>query len=172
MSARLDAVAPSAASPRFSIRPLREGDLPRVLEIERASFSTPWSAGTFRSLMKRADTDLFAAEADGKLLGYAVVWTVADQSELGNVAVHADARGQGVGGALVDAVLERVGARGAAECFLEVRESNGGAQAIYRRRGFEVVGRRRAYYASPTEDALVMRRPVGEAPLDGGRSGA
>jgi [ribosomal protein S18]-alanine N-acetyltransferase len=171
VSARLDTVAPYAASPRFSIRPLREGDLPRVLEIERASFSTPWSAGTFRSLMKRADTDLYAAEVDGKVLGYAVVWTVVEQSELGNVAVHADARGQGVGGALVDAVLKRVRVRGAAECFLEVRESNEGAQAIYRRRGFEVVGRRRGYYASPTEDALVMRRPIGKASLDEGRSG-
>ena len=142
----------------FQIRPLREDDLPRVMEIEATCFSTPWREATFRGLLRRTDTDLFAAELDdGRLVGYAACWTVIDQSELGNVAVAGEARGMGVGGALVDMVVERVKERGAHECFLEVRESNVVAQALYRERGFVVVGRRRSYYSQPTEDALVMR---------------
>lgn len=144
----------------FHIRRLREDDLPRVLEIEGTAFSTPWRETTFRGLLRRTDTDLFAAEADGRLVGYAACWTVFDQSELGNVAVAEEARGMGIGGALVDAVVERVKERGAHECFLEVRESNVVAQGVYRERGFVVVGRRRSYYAKPTEDALVMRLRV------------
>lgn len=148
----------SATAPRFAIRALGPADLPGVMRIEEASFSTPWREGTFRALLMRTDTDLFAAEgAEGALLGYAAAWTVLDQSELGNVAVAGEARGRGVGGALVDAVLRRVRERGSRECFLEVRESNAEAQSIYRRRGFEVVGRRRGYYDRPREDALVMR---------------
>jgi ribosomal-protein-alanine N-acetyltransferase len=146
-----------AAEPRFTIRRLRDADVPRVMEIETECFSTPWKEGTFRGLLRRTDTDLFGAEAGGRLLGYAACWTVFDQSELGNVAVANEARGRGVGGALVDAVIERVRERGASECFLEVRESNHVAQAVYRERGFVVVGRRRSYYSAPTEDALVMR---------------
>ena len=107
--------------------------------------------------MRRADTDLVGAERDRRLVGYAVCWTVVDQSELGNVAVAEEARGAGIGRALVEAVVERVRARGSRECFLEVRESNQVAQALYRDMGFEVVGRRKAYYALPLEDALVMR---------------
>lgn len=150
-------------APRVRIRPLREPDLPRVLEIERECFSTPWKEVTFRGLMKRSDTDLLVAEMeDGWLAGYTACWTVIDQSELGNVAVSPSARGAGIGGALVDAVIERVKARGAHECYLEVRESNREAQSLYRQRGFIVVGRRPRYYSLPTEDALVMRLRVGE----------
>ncbi|HEX5725089.1 MAG TPA: ribosomal protein S18-alanine N-acetyltransferase [Longimicrobiaceae bacterium] len=141
----------------FRVRPLREGDLPQVMPIELECFSTPWKEGTFRSLMRRTDTDIYVAETGGRVVGYAAAWTVIDQSELGNVAVTAAARGAGIGGALVDAIVERVRRRGSRECFLEVRESNHRAQALYRRRGFAVVGRRRAYYAAPMEDALVMR---------------
>ena len=149
-----------AAEPRFRIRRLTEADLPRVMEIEPACFSMPWKESTFRGLLRRTDTDLYAAEMDGRVVGYAACWTVFDQSELGNVAVAPEARGLGIGGALVDVVVERVKERGAAECFLEVRESNHVAQGIYRDRGFAVVGRRRSYYAAPTEDALVMRLRV------------
>lgn len=145
---------------RFRIRLLREGDLPRVMEIETACFSTPWKEITFRGLMRRADTDLFVAESWGLLVGYAACWTVADQSELGNVAVAPESRGRGIGGGLVDAVVRRVRERGARELFLEVRESNTGAQSVYTERGFDVVGRRRSYYSSPTEDALIMRLRV------------
>lgn len=144
----------------YRIRLLRESDLGPVMEIEFDSFSTPWRENTFRGLMRRADTDLFVAEEGGRVVGYAACWTVIDQSELGNVAVARDARGRGLGGALVDAVVERVRERGARELFLEVRESNLGAQAVYRERGFTVLSRRRAYYSSPTEDALVMRLRV------------
>jgi len=152
----LSGVAGARAAEGCGIRLLRATDLPRVMEIETASFSTPWRENTFRGLMRRTDTDLFVAEEAGAVVGYAACWTVIDQSELGNVAVAREARGRGLGGALVDAVVERVRERGAVELFLEVRESNRGAQSVYRERGFEVVSRRRAYYSSPTEDALVF----------------
>jgi ribosomal-protein-alanine N-acetyltransferase len=141
----------------LSVRRLREADLSRVGEIAREAFSTPWQEATFRGLLRRADTDMLAAELDGRLVGYAICWTILDQAELGNVAVAADARGLGAGRRLVEAVIETLLRRGARECFLEVRESNLVAQGLYERIGFELVGRRRAYYNAPVEDALVMR---------------
>lgn len=161
--ATLEAVAARPPARRFRVRPLRGDDLERVIEIERECFSTPWKETTFRGLMKRSDTDVLVAEtADGRVEGYAACWTVIDQSELGNVAVSPDARGTGLGGALVDAVVDAIRARGSAECYLEVRESNEDAQSLYRQRGFETVGRRPRYYSLPTEDALVMRLRIGE----------
>ncbi|CAN5293060.1 ribosomal protein S18-alanine N-acetyltransferase [soil metagenome] len=149
---------------RLQLRPLGPGDLPRIMEIERVSFSVPWQRNTFDSLFRRNDTDLVGAERDGALVGYAVCWTILDEAELGNVAVAPEARGFGVADTLVRAVLERIRQRGARACFLEVRESNLAAQRLYRRRGFEVVGRRRAYYSRPVEDALVMRLQLRESP--------
>ncbi|HEX8395345.1 MAG TPA: ribosomal protein S18-alanine N-acetyltransferase [Longimicrobium sp.] len=155
---------PSAGAAPFALRTLRPGDLPRVMEIEAQSFSTPWKESTFHGLMKRTDTDVLVAEGADGVLGYAAAWTVIDQAELGNVAVDPAARGLGVGGALVDGVVEAVRARGAHELFLEVRESNHSAQSIYRHRGFVVVGRRRSYYSLPKEDALVMRLRIQSFP--------
>lgn len=154
---KLSGEVPRAGGAAFALRPLREADLARIMEIEKACFSTPWKESTFRGLLGRSDSDLVGAERGGRLLGYAVCWTVVDQSELGNVAVAPEARGAGIGRALVEAALERVRLRGSRECFLEVRESNRVAQDLYLDLGFETVGRRKAYYALPTEDALVMR---------------
>jgi ribosomal-protein-alanine N-acetyltransferase len=130
------------------------------MAIERSCFSMPWRQSTFESLLRRDDTDLLGAFSGAALAGYAICWTILDQAELGNVAVAQEARRRGVGRTLVHAALERVRDRGARECFLEVRESNDAAQALYRQCGFEVVGRRRRYYSTPTEDALVMRATV------------
>ncbi|HEY0026028.1 MAG TPA: ribosomal protein S18-alanine N-acetyltransferase [Longimicrobium sp.] len=148
---------PMARAASFHVRHCREGDIARVVEIEIASFTMPWKEDTFRGLLKRTDSDFLVAEMDGDVVGYATAWTVLDQAELGNVAVAPEARGAGVGGALVDAVVDHVRDRGAAELFLEVRVSNEAAKSVYRQRGFTGVGRRRSYYSHPTEDALVMR---------------
>lgn len=156
----------SATEPsvQVQLRLLRLDDLPRIMEIERQSFSVPWQRNTFESLLRRNDTDLLGAEREGVLIGYAICWTTLDEAELGNVAVAPEARGAGVGDLLVSSMLERVRARGARVCFLEVRESNLAAQRLYGRRGFETIGRRRGYYSRPMEDALVMRLQLDNLP--------
>ncbi len=160
MSSPNEADGDDGRPPSLVIRDLVRDDLGAVMEIEVVSFSTPWKRTTFAGLLARGDTDLLAAADGPRLLGYSVCWTVVDQAELGNVAVAPDARGWGIGRRLVEAALERVGRRGARECFLEVREANRGAQTLYRQCGFEVVGRRRRYYTAPVEDALVMRAEI------------
>jgi [ribosomal protein S18]-alanine N-acetyltransferase len=141
----------------YALRDLRTDDLSRMLEIEQSSFSTPWRRSTFEGLLRRGDADLIGVTVEGRLVGYAITWTIMDQAELGNVAVTPDARRRGLGRVLIEAALARVRRRGARECFLEVRESNQVARRLYEALGFAVIGRRRRYYSSPVEDALVMR---------------
>jgi ribosomal-protein-alanine N-acetyltransferase len=145
-----------------TIRRMTAADLSDVLDVEFDSYSMPWGEATFRGLLRRTDAELIVAEANGVLVGYAACWFVIDQGELGNVAVARDWRCRGIGARLVDCVLERATARGARELFLEVRPSNTTAQRLYERFGFENVGRRRNYYISPTEDAIVMRRVLAD----------
>ena len=144
----------------LQIRPLAHADLDDVVEIETVSISPPWRRSTFEGLLLRHDTDLLAADRDGRLVGYAICWTVVDQAELGNVAVAPHERGRGTGRRLVEAGIERVRRRGAREVFLEVRASNHGAQALYEQLGFAPIGRRKRYYAQPAEDAIVMRLEI------------
>lgn len=142
------------------LRDMRPSDLPAVVEIELDAYSMPWNEGTFRNLLRRRDADMVVAEADDRIIGYAVAWSVLDQAELGNVAVARAWRKQGIGRSLVEEILRRVAGRGVQEVFLEVRPSNPDAQRLYRNMGFRLVGRRTNYYQQPTEDALVMRLAI------------
>ena len=148
----------SAAEPLLvpDVRSMKHSDLDAVMEIEQRSFSTPWSRDSFRNLVGRADADLWVALLDDSVVGYAVVWYVADESELGNLAVAAEWRRRGLGRWLLDWALSMAAERGAARIFLEVRDSNRGAQDLYERRGFVQVGLRRRYYRQPSEDARVL----------------
>lgn len=141
----------------MTIRKMRSTDLARVMQIELATFTMPWSESTFRGLLRRTDSDLLVAEVRGDVAGYTVFWAVTDQGELGNVAVAEEFRGKGIGRKLVDAVLDMATARGVREIFLEVRKSNAGAQNLYKTFGFYEVGKRKNYYLEPVEDALVMK---------------
>lgn len=143
------------------VRPMEESDLDSVMEIERASFSTPWSRASFANLLGRDDASLWVAAVDGNVVGYAVVWYVLREAELGNLAVASDFRCRGLGRHLLDWVLEKARGRGVERMYLEVRASNQGAQRLYERRGFLVVGVRRRYYRAPVEDAHVMCLELG-----------
>lgn len=144
-------------APDFRIRDAAASDLPRILEVETASFSMPWSPASFRSLLGRERVRFLVAEEAGRPVGHAVLWWVAEEGELANIAVAPEARRRGVASRLLDRVLDEAERAGIHRIFLEVRASNDGAVALYRRRGFHEVGLRRDYYADPREDARVFR---------------
>jgi ribosomal-protein-alanine N-acetyltransferase len=157
--------APRAPRAAVRLRRATPLDVDAIAAIERESFSDPWTRQAFADLAERAArTEVFfrVAEVDGALVGYLVGWFVADEGELANVAVAPAARGRGVAAALVDELLAAAAAHAVTAVYLEVRESNTTARALYAARGFEAVGRRRGYYRRPTEDALVLRRQLEE----------
>ncbi len=147
----------TGASPPVEVRRARPEDLPRILEVERAAFSTPWSETSFRTLMPLSRVIVRVAELDGRVVGHGVVWRVADEGELANLAVDPDVHGHGVGRILLDQLLAEAREAGITHVFLEVRESNLPARRLYSSRGFREVGLRPGYYRRPTEDALVLR---------------
>ncbi len=140
------------------IRPMRREDLPRVMEIERASYTAPWPEASFRGLLSRTDASIHIAENEGRIVGYAACWAVMEQGELGNIAVAPGQRGRGIAKRLMDAVIEDMRERGVRELFLEVRVTNDVARHLYERYGFEEIGCRPDYYTAPVEDAIVMRK--------------
>ena len=86
-----------------------------------------------------------------------VTWVVTDEAEIANLAVRTDRRRTGIGQLLVEAAIAAATAGGARTVYLEVRESNVAARALYQRHGFTAVGTRPKYYRNPSEDALVLR---------------
>jgi ribosomal-protein-alanine N-acetyltransferase len=153
---------PAARSPSLAFRRMREADLPRVMEIERAAFAHPWSEDLVRrELTHDFSTVLVAtAGAEGPILGFAIVWTVHDELHVLNVAVSPEARRSGVARAVLDRVETLGRAQGARVAMLEVRRSNAPAIGLYRSMGYREVGVRPRYYAEDGEDALVMDKEL------------
>lgn len=159
------------------------GDIDQVMDIERLSFTAPWSARAYRFELTENENSvmLVVRQAPGggglrrwlwptnnkarrPVLGYAGMWLLVDEGHIATIAVHPDWRGRGLGEMLILSLLERARARGMQRSTLEVRVSNEGAQALYRSVGFEVVSRRRHYYADNDEDAYIMVTPAFDQP--------
>lgn len=146
--------------------PLREAlptDLDAVMAIERASFPTDaWSTAMMRETL--ADGQSFVAELDGGVVGYAAVLAPpgSGDADVMTIAVSAEARGRGIGAALLDRLIAVAAERRARRVFLEVRADNPVAQHLYESRGFGAVGRRPRYYQPDGVDAVVMRLDLPE----------
>lgn len=136
-------------------------DLAAVGVIERASFSDPWSLQSFRQSLSRTFVRINVAEEEDVVLGYSVVWMAGEECELANLSVDPARRGSGLGALLLDVAMREAHEEGSLVMFLEVRDSNEAARRLYAGRGFHEVGRRKAYYRNPEEDALVLRRDLG-----------
>jgi ribosomal-protein-alanine N-acetyltransferase len=142
-------------------------DLPGILTIEREVFSDPWSPESFAPEFDDEYSWFRVMEVDGLVAGYIVARIVAEQGEIANIAVHPSHRGTGLGGKLLDAAVAACDAGLCEAVWLEVRVSNAEARRLYGSRGFVEIGRRRGYYRTPVEDALVLRLARGVADVDG-----
>jgi tRNA threonylcarbamoyladenosine biosynthesis protein TsaB len=150
------------AGPTQRWRPMTTADLDRVMAVEVRCYSHPWSRGNFEDSLRSgylAEVAEAAENEGGELLAYQVAMKASDELHLLNLTVAPERQRRGLG----RAALERLGAHaarlGAGSLWLEVRESNARARAVYRAAGWQEVGRRRGYYpgVARREDAVLMR---------------
>ena len=130
-------------------------DILSISEIEKKSFSAPWS---FKIL---ADTFLFnkftgvLSETDGKITGYGGFTNVQGEADITKIAVSEEYRRQGVGNKILKEMLRLSEEAGVSVITLEVRTSNEAAINLYKNNGFTVTATRKNYYGN--EDAFVMQ---------------
>jgi ribosomal-protein-alanine acetyltransferase len=143
------------------LRPATADDIDAIHAIEVASFSDPWRRASVRDIvLGGAARVIVASSGDLPVAGFGILVSAADEAEIMNVAVTPAARRAGVGRCIVTHLVATAAAAGARAVFLEVRQSNAAARALYVTLGFSEVARRRGYYSNPDEDAVVMRRDV------------
>ncbi|HEU5304355.1 MAG TPA: ribosomal protein S18-alanine N-acetyltransferase [Gemmatimonadales bacterium] len=140
----------------YRIRSAVPADAGSLVAIERRCFSDPWSEASFREALDSPWSFGLVAHTGPRIAGYLIGREVGGTGEVLNLAVSPDCRRRGVARALLRAGLALLRKRHVDEVFLEVRESNRSAQALYLSSGFRPVGQRAAYYRNPKEDALVL----------------
>ena len=148
-------------STSITIGPLGSpGDLDAVLEIETASFTSPWTREMYLAELQNVGISFcyVARDEGGIVLGFCSFWRVVDELHINNLAVAEPYRRRGIATALLDYVLKEGVRMGARRATLEVRRSNDAARHLYERLGFSAAGVRPAYYTNPVEDALILWR--------------
>jgi len=160
---------------RYLIRRAVVEDIPAIIELERGCASAAhWTElqyqqmflsneGPAARLVLVADASpesLVKAGEGTRLAGFLVAHHLAPEWELENIIVATSARRTGLGKRLLDALFDEAAETNSHAVFLEVRESNSAARALYEKSGFERTRRRKSYYSNPVEDAVLYRREV------------
>jgi ribosomal-protein-alanine acetyltransferase len=161
-----------------SIRRAAPSDLPAIMALEkRAATAAHWSIEQYNLLFSAAASKRIAlviAEAGNEERfeneepfghsqrrsdpqGFVIARTLDEEWEIENIAINDSARRRGLGSRLLGALLEMARTQGARRVFLEVRESNPAARALYRKCGLVESGRRPRYYRNPEETAVLYR---------------
>lgn len=150
-------------APRFLFEPAQWEDLDRLVAIEQASFTAPWTRKMLEAELQNPFSRLLTARLmpdgrTGEIVGYLCLWIVFEELRLMNLAVEAGSRRRGIAKALVLHALSLARDRGAERAVLEVRASNDAARRLYEGVGFRQVALRARYYSNPIEDAVLMQR--------------
>ncbi|HXP43141.1 MAG TPA: ribosomal protein S18-alanine N-acetyltransferase [Candidatus Acidoferrales bacterium] len=98
-----------------------------------------------------------ASSEPGRILAFLVAHGIDQEWELENIVVAEESRRHGIGARLINELIDLARANHGRRMFLEVRESNYVARALYRKMGFRETGSRVDYYSDPSEDAIVYR---------------
>ena len=154
------------ASP-CTLQPMTRAHIDAVLAIEVAAYPFPWSRGNFIDSIAAGHLAWLAHGESGELIGYFIAMHGVDEMHLLNVTVAPARQGRGHARFMIEALLALCRTHRAGTLWLEVRESNARARAIYERIGFAQVGLRKNYYPAPLgrrEDAVVMSLPVEPVP--------
>lgn len=137
-----------------AIRSAALTDVPAMLAIEQqAPDAAHWTPEQYNKLV--AGGVVLVAEETGKLCGFVCAHAVAGEWEIENVVVAAEFLRRGIAKELLRELIRRAESEAASAILLEVRESNLPARRLYENHGFREVGRRRAYYRDPVDDAVL-----------------
>jgi ribosomal-protein-alanine N-acetyltransferase len=146
----------------YSVQQMAEKDLIEVVELEESTGLNRWGYDAYRrELHKNPNSIMLVARnlySGPRVLGFFAGWIIEDELHVNNIASHPDYRKIGIGQNLMESAIDEGRMRGVSFILLEVRSSNEPAQSLYRKLGFNFIGRRRDYYRAPTEDALVMKK--------------
>jgi ribosomal-protein-alanine N-acetyltransferase len=156
--------AQQADAREIRLRQMIKADMTRIMALEGELFpEDAWTPQMFAGEFAQPPSRrlYLVAEQGDALIGYAgMMFGGGSQADVVTLAVDPAHWGQGIGSALLSALVDEAGRRGYTEVLLEVRENNPRARRLYLRHGFTEIGIRRGYYQPSGVDAVVMRKAL------------
>ena len=149
-----------ATNMEFTVREAQKTDIADMVFIEEECFSTPWSRKSFAESFSHSPWHFFVAICDKKIVGYGGVYLILDEGQISNIATLSAFRGNGIGRAILEKIIELCKDEGCERITLELRESNSVARALYESCGFIEVGKRPGFYSNPSEGAILMDKTL------------
>lgn len=140
------------------IEKMKKEDLDQVIKIEEKSFSDPWNKSFFSQDIDNEYALPLVARADDNVVGYICLWKILDEIQISNIAVSPEYRRRGIGEKMMEKTLNLAAKKDFRRISLDVRVSNLPAVSLYKKFGFTQAGRRKNYYRSPPEDALILEK--------------
>lgn len=142
----------------MKIREMICDDVDAVAELDKKCFEVPWSRQAFQDEIENKIAVYFVAEENSEVVGYCGYWQVAGEGDITNIAVLPKYRRKGIGGRLIERLIESA-CELELDCLtLEVRKSNDAAKNLYKKYGFEMIGERIRYYSDNNENAMIMMK--------------
>lgn len=142
---------------------MKEEDLPFVLGIEKLSFPNPWSEMTFKGEIHNYPIStpyVVAHKLQDKVIGYIIFWSIEEEVQINNIAIHPRYRRLGIAEEVLRQVLHQIKRSGMRFVTLEVRPSNFAALSLYNKLRFKFLGLSKNYYHNPVEHAYVMGKQL------------
>lgn len=146
----------------ITIRQVNSGDVEQIVSLESQLFGADaWSAQLVHDELSASHRHyIVAVDEQDAVRGYAGLFAPGAEGDIQTIAVIPELRGQGVGRALMETLIEEARRRKVEQLFLEVRADNAVARALYDTLGFEIIGERPGYYQPGNVAAVVMRKRV------------
>lgn len=143
------------------IRRMSEADIAQVAELESEIFTIPWSYSSLKDAAANPDNVYLVYIEDGQVAGHCGMWCVSGEGNITNVAVKEGFRRRGIARALLEELLRTgIDEHSVDVFFLEVRQSNAAAKALYSSLGFKTLGIRKNFYEKPLENADIMSKII------------
>lgn len=138
------------------IEKMSERHIEKIASLEKECFSSPWSENALKEELTNEYARFFTAVCDGEICGYIGAHNILGEIYITDIAVFEKYRRKGIGEKLLQKLVSVCEQEQADFITLEVRESNTVAVSLYEKAGFKTVGKRKAFYEKPREDAILM----------------
>ena len=145
---------------KIEIAKMSYKDCAQVAQIDALSIANAWKEEDFCNAVDKEQQCYLVAKEGEQVIGFVGMIQALDEADITHIAVHPSFRGRQIATMLLDSLMEQAKKRLIHAIFLEVRESNEPAKALYAKMQFEVLAIRKNYYKNPVENAIIMKKTL------------